>query len=289
MVARSISGAAQLLFVSQPAVSRMLSHTEDCLGFALFDRVKGRLYATPEAEKLFQQVQLVYAGLVRVNDAARDFSEHRGAMLRIVSHSTIGQMFLPEVIAAFHRTYPEVRLTFECVRQSVLLERLLQETTDLAITIFPVEHPSILSTPLCDASLICVMPAKHPLASQDKLSPAALKGHPLITYARSSPFGALIDSVFQELGELPPTTIEVSSPQNAVALALMGAGIALVDEFSAYQASLMGLVARRLAIAPLFHAVVAHRRFQPISQGGHAFIEVLRRLVGERKVLSRNS
>ena len=52
MITGSISGAAQLLFVSQPAVSRLLSQTETRIGFALFERIKGRLHATPEAKKL---------------------------------------------------------------------------------------------------------------------------------------------------------------------------------------------------------------------------------------------
>ena len=56
MTTGSISGASQLLFVSQPAVSRLLSHTEQRVGFALFERIKGRLYATPEAKKLFHEV-----------------------------------------------------------------------------------------------------------------------------------------------------------------------------------------------------------------------------------------
>ena len=66
MITGSIRGAAQLLFVSQPAVSRLLSHTESRVGFPLFQRIRGRLHATPEAKKLFHEVEEVYAvGSVR--------------------------------------------------------------------------------------------------------------------------------------------------------------------------------------------------------------------------------
>ena len=54
MITGSVSGAAQLLFVSQPAVSRLLSQTENRLGFALFERIKGRLHATAEAKEVFR-------------------------------------------------------------------------------------------------------------------------------------------------------------------------------------------------------------------------------------------
>ncbi|MBC7077924.1 MAG: LysR family transcriptional regulator, partial [Synergistales bacterium] len=57
MITGSISGASKLLFVSQPAVSRLLSHTELRMGLKLFERVKGRLYSTPEARSLFKEVE----------------------------------------------------------------------------------------------------------------------------------------------------------------------------------------------------------------------------------------
>src|SRR3990170_3218630 len=102
MAAGSISGAAQLLFVSQPAVSRLLSHTERSVGFALFERIRGRLYATPEAKQLFTEVESACLGVRRVNELARDLSENRRGVLRLVSHATIGRMLIPHAIGVFH-------------------------------------------------------------------------------------------------------------------------------------------------------------------------------------------
>jgi len=76
MTTGSISGAAKLLFISQPAVSRSLAHMEQRLGFALFERVKGRLYATPEAKKLHREVEAVYRGVQRVGELALELSEN---------------------------------------------------------------------------------------------------------------------------------------------------------------------------------------------------------------------
>ena len=77
MITGSIRGASELLFVSQPAVSRLLAHTELRVGFALFQRVKGRLYATPEAKKLFREVESVYACLLYTSPSPRDLSTSR--------------------------------------------------------------------------------------------------------------------------------------------------------------------------------------------------------------------
>ncbi|WP_268810299.1 LysR family transcriptional regulator, partial [Vibrio parahaemolyticus] len=60
MQARTVSGAARLLHVSQPNVTRVLAHTEQQLGFALFERVKGRLVPTQEAKALLPEAEKVY-------------------------------------------------------------------------------------------------------------------------------------------------------------------------------------------------------------------------------------
>ena len=72
MVTGSISGAARLLSVSQPAISRLLAYTEDRLGIALFERVKGRVQPTPEARQLFVGVDQVHQEVTRVNELAEE-------------------------------------------------------------------------------------------------------------------------------------------------------------------------------------------------------------------------
>src|SRR5262249_42480182 len=65
----SVSGAATLLNVSQPNVSRMLKYTETRLGMPLFDRLKGRLQPTPEALALFREVQSLHAHLESLQES----------------------------------------------------------------------------------------------------------------------------------------------------------------------------------------------------------------------------
>ncbi len=88
MVTRSMTGAAKALHVSQPAVSRLVSHTELRLGLKLFERIKGRLYPTPEAEQLFAEVTAVYNSVQRVNQVAEDLLDHRSGLLRVPAAPT---------------------------------------------------------------------------------------------------------------------------------------------------------------------------------------------------------
>ncbi|MCO4858187.1 LysR substrate-binding domain-containing protein [Herbaspirillum sp. WGmk3] len=280
MTTGSISGASQLLFVSQPAVSRLLSHTEQRVGFALFERIKGRLYATPEAKKLFHEVEYVYQAVQRVNELATDLSENRSGILNIVSSPSIGQMLIPQAIALFRNRHPEVKLTFHCLNYGYLKDRLLSRQADLGIIILPMEHPSLQVTPLCSNRLVCVLPYNHELTRRGTLSLADLRPFPLISYNRDSPFGGIVGRFYQTEEEPLRPIMEVGSPQNACSLVQMGAGVALVDEFSVRSwAGTSQMVVRPVARAPILRANLVHVRTEPLSQLTQAFIAELQQLV----------
>jgi DNA-binding transcriptional LysR family regulator len=280
MTTGSISGASQLLFVSQPAVSRLLSHTEQRVGFPLFERIKGRLYATPEAKKLFHEVESVYQAVQRVNDLAGDLSKNRSGILNIVSSPSVGQMLIPEALALFKAAHPDVKLTFQCLGYSYLKDRLLHRQADLGIIILPMEHPNLELTPLCRNRMVCILPYNHELTRRATLTLADLRAFPLISYEKSTPMGGMVARMYQDAAEPMAAAIEVGSPQNACSLVQMGAGVALVDEFSVRSwAASSNLVVRPVANAPILQANLVHLRFEPPSQLTQAFIGQLRQLV----------
>src|SRR5690606_16683963 len=91
MITGTIRGASELLFVSQPAVSRLLSHMEQRIGFPLFERIRGRLHATLEAKKLFHEVEVLYSGVQRVNELASELREHQEGILNLIASPSVGQ------------------------------------------------------------------------------------------------------------------------------------------------------------------------------------------------------
>ena len=283
MTTGSISGASQLLFVSQPAVSRLLSHTEQRVGFALFERIKGRLYATPEAKKLFYEVETVYQAVQRVNVLASDLAKNRQGILNIVSSPSVGQMLIPEALALFRIHYPDVKVTFHCLGHAHLKERLLSHQADLGIIILPMNHPNLEVTPLCRNRLVCILPYNHELTRRATLTLADLRPYPLISYERESPFGVIVGQMYQDADEPLMAAIEVGSPQNAGSLVQMGAGVALVDEFSVRSWSTNSqLVVRSIVNAPILQANLVHLQFEPLSQLTLAFIAQLKQLIAQQ-------
>lgn len=277
MITGSINGAAQLLLVSQPAVSRMLSHTEARIGFDLFERVKGRLYPSPEARRLFADVESVYRDIQRVNTTLLDLVQQRHGVMRIVSSPSLGHQLVPDAIAGFRRCHDDIRVSLECLRHVLLRDRLLDQQADLGISLFPIDHPNLRALPLCEIRVLTVCAAEHALAaapSQGLIE--ALAEVPFIGYPSDTPFYNVMRPALERTGLAYRPSIEVDSPHQACALVKNGAGYSMIDEIT-WQAS----AKERMAVLPVMQqefltVSLVHLRREPLAQIARTFVEQLR-------------
>ena len=95
MTAGSVTKAADMLFTSQPTVSRELARMEQSIGFALFERVHGRLRPTLSALTLFDEIKRAYIGLERVASTAASLREFQGGQLSIIALPAFSHSILP--------------------------------------------------------------------------------------------------------------------------------------------------------------------------------------------------
>jgi len=118
----SITAAARLLHISQPAVSRSLSNLEREIGFALFKRDKKRVAITPEGTSFYEEVRRSYLGLDRLEQAAQEIRELRRAHLRIASLPALSYGMVPSAIKIFLDRNPSMKITFEARMSSHVVE-----------------------------------------------------------------------------------------------------------------------------------------------------------------------
>ncbi|SPU54146.1 LysR family transcriptional regulator [Bordetella trematum] len=278
MLSGSISGASKLLFVSQPAVSRLIAYTEQRLGLVLFERIKGRLYPTPEAKRLFAEVSTLYQIVQRVNEVADNLAENRVGQLRLSCSPSLGQSLMPRAIAAFRREFPEVRLVLQTLIPSVMLQSLLTQQVELGVAYLSMDHPSFASQSLYENHFVAVLPEGHPLAGRAQVSAAELAEQPLIGYSADIPFAMLVRDIFAGLPAEPEARIEVQQAHVACAMVQAGAGVALVDEMSVRGPIWSGVVTVPVAETVSAPISVYHLELEPLSRLAREFIRVLREL-----------
>ena len=279
MITGSISGAARLLSVSQPAISRLLAYTEDRLALRLFERVRGRVQPTPEARRLFQEVDQVHQGVVRVNELADELRERGTGSVRIVASPSVGQALVPDAIARLRERFPDLRVEFEILTLLEVVAKVVAGRADLGVSILPVDEPTLATEVLTEGRLMAIMPRDHALARLRVVRPADLAPYPLVGFGPQTPYGDVVARALAlKSAPLRISTVVRFTPV-ACAMVRAGAGVAVVDEFVLRGRTWPELVSRPLAPKTRVHVHLLTPRFEPLSRTANAFVDILRGLV----------
>ncbi|WP_107676401.1 LysR family transcriptional regulator [Agrobacterium sp. LAD9] len=241
--ARSISGAAEVLNVSQPALSKGLRHCEDRLGYQLFKRTPNGLIPTAEAQALLPEAERLYKELQAFKGFARDLGGRTGGLLRLGATSSLAVSLVPPAVATLRQQRQASRMTVSLLPLVELGEALLSRRVDVGLSLTEMVVPGVTSCILGSVPCVVVLPQTHPLASETCLSPPMLEGETEVGFANWIDFGASIDAAFRQEGISRILAVEVTSTLSAVAMVKQGIGYAIVDALTLTNLP-AGLVAR---------------------------------------------
>jgi DNA-binding transcriptional LysR family regulator len=228
----SMVRAASVLFVTQPAVSYLISTMETAVGFPLFVRAAGKLSPTPEAYQLASEVDRLYEGLDGIEVAAKLIANHQKAVLRLLLTSALSSRSIVSVIGRYAAAHPGIRLDIDVAHRAAVVRRVAGAQADLGLVSLPVESNLAIATPLFASPLVCVVPRTGSTAALHRATPTDLSGHALVALKSSGTIRPLVDRWFQSGGVTPRIEIEARHAWVAIDMARAGVGIAIVSRLS---------------------------------------------------------
>ncbi|CPI70108.1 LysR family transcriptional regulator [Bordetella pertussis] len=268
----SLTEAAAALHISQPAASKLLAHAEAQLGFKLFERVKGRLVATREAEILAPEVARLNQDLGSVRSPPPSLRDRPHGHLRLGCAPALGLGLLPGVVRASRDAQPGITFDIHTHHSAELVQGLLAHELDLAITFDANNHPGLTRTSLGHTELVHL--SRLPGAGTTRLQ--ELGGETLIVLDARDASGSLLQMALDAQGLAPRVAIQVQTHYVACALAEAGCGDAVVDAITARAMLRPGMALRRLEPALRVPISVMTRSQDALSTLHHDFIERLR-------------
>lgn len=249
MRAGTVTAAARALNISQPALSQILLHTEDELGFALFDRVKGRLVATPEAHEILPDAERIFAGLDGLRRKTADLRFGRAGLVRIAASAPPAMTIVPRALAAFRAHHPDVRLRSHIAPLVSILQMLRDGDAGLGIAFDDRVGPDLLADVVAQLPLVCLLPVGHALADRDVIRLTDLADQTLISYRADTRPAEEIAHAARLAGVSLSVTLEIDVSLSAVGFVQQGLGVALVDGLLPWT-QFSGLTVRPIADAP---------------------------------------
>ena len=197
MLTGSVSDAGKRLFKTQSAVSMTIAALEEEIGFQLFERRKKRLYPTPEAKYLYSELEGIFTRIQEVSQTIKDIQNKQHGFLRIGSMPGPSYLFMPDLVADFLDLHPNVQVSMQTRTSEGIREWTASAQYDVAIAEISGPEPSI-EVELFDMECVCAVPANHPLAEHDTLTPALLDNAPMITLYPDHSTTHALNRVFDE-------------------------------------------------------------------------------------------
>lgn len=277
----SLTRAAALLFISQPAVSKQLRELERSLGMALFHRLSTGVRLTEAGELLLGYSRQLFALEHEAESALRELHNLERGRLRIGASTTIGTYILPPACARFGRQYPKVELALDIDNSRSIIDRLRAGRVDLALVEGPLAEDEFVRDEIGRDELVPIASPFHPLCCLKEIPFEKLAEQPILLREEGSGTRAVLEQAFESRGLAPQVKMTLGNTEAikravsaGVALAWVSK-LAIEDEEKAGTLKILG--GKSVAIERSLVRVRVPGRYE--SRAVREFLRMLKKLV----------
>ncbi|WP_346798533.1 LysR family transcriptional regulator [Halomonas sp. Bachu 37] len=245
----SFSRAAEMLHLTQPAVSKRIAVLEDQVGIRLFDRIGRRISLTEAGDVLLPQARRILFTVEDSRRAIANLAGHVGGRLTLATSHHIGLHRLPPLLKQYTQRHPEVELDLRFIDSEMAYQGVLDGTLEMAVVTLaphPVEQLHVVE--LWRDRLCFVCGADHPLASRGRLSLEALCRYNCLMPGAKTFTRSLIEQRFAEAGLALPVSISTNYLETLKMMCGVDLGWSLLPEKMIDS----GLVELAVDTAPLY-------------------------------------
>jgi DNA-binding transcriptional LysR family regulator len=228
---RSVSRAAEALFVTQPALTARIQGLERDLGAELFIRTSRGMKLT-EAGEAFLPYAVRSLGALTDGRMQVNALERGGAgRLAIGAAPAVSTYVLPPLLKLFAQSHPRVAVSVRTGHSEEMLDLVLREQVDVGL-VRALHHRDIVSTPLYEDRLVLVVDPGHSFADRGRIRLREIAGEQLILFDRTSSYHELTNAFFRTAGIAPTGVMELDNIDAAKKMVEQGFGVALLPHTS---------------------------------------------------------
>ena len=224
----TVSRAAELLNMSQPAMSRLIAYLELDTGLKLFDRIKGRLAPTEDAVRLHEEVGRIFAGVREVESAVEAIRREKQGRLSIGVIPALAGAFVNRAAALFRVDHPDVFLSVQTLTSQWIIERTIARKLDVGLIDAGTSNPYVHTEPLVPHPLMLVAAPDHPFAQKRTIDAADLHDECFVAFNSDTFIGHHVERVL-DLADVHPKIVMVANTAPTICEFVAGGfGVALL-------------------------------------------------------------
>lgn len=274
---QSFTKAAEINYLTQPAVSLSIQKLEDELGCKLLERTTRKVLVTEEGRIMHDYARDI---LGKVQEARAVLLERQDKMLGTLSLATVhsvGLHELPVYLKEYIRRYPEVSIHIDYRLADAVANAVIEGDVDLGIIAYPEERNNLTLIRFFEDELVLICNRDHPLSAREALPLSALDRQAFIAFEAELPTRRHIDQVLREHGIRVDVRMQCDNIEILKKMVEVGLGVSLVPAFTVRDELQRGTLA---SIEITDHKIrrplgIIHRKGKSLSRPQRAFVELL--------------
>ncbi|AOH53415.1 LysR family transcriptional regulator [Peribacillus muralis] len=222
--------AANHLFITQPAISKMIKNLETELGVELFDRSRKQLILTDAGRVVLEQAKLIDKAFRNLETEVDNLLGLKKGHIRIGLPPIIDASFFPRILSRFHEQYPNI--TFQLVEDGSkkIEESVQKDLIDIGVIVLPTNTALFHHFSFLEEDINLIVYPSHPFADREEIDLAELKNESFILFNKDYVLRDLIISSCSEAGFSPHIVTESSRWDFIEEMVYCKLGVALLPE-----------------------------------------------------------
>jgi DNA-binding transcriptional LysR family regulator len=273
----SFTRAAEMVHLTQPGISKHIKSMEEYFGVPLFDRAGRKATLTQAGEVLLESTQEVLALVASAEQRIQDLRGLRGGTLRLGGSFPVGLHVLPQVLAAYRKRYPQVKVELAIANSAGIEARILDDKLDLGLVSHDVQHPKLVTHEFMRDELVVIVPPDHRWSSKRRVKAQELVSESMILSGKGAGARAVVEERLQAKGIVLENVLDFANAEGVKHAVEAGLGISIQPRVTVQQEIDAGLL-RGLRLAdmecsiPYMYIV---RKGRHVSNAQQAFVELL--------------
>jgi DNA-binding transcriptional LysR family regulator len=228
----SFTKAAELLFMTQPAVTFQVKQLEEHFNTRLFERSHGKISLTPTGELALSYAERILELTSEMETRVGEMTGQISGPLLIGASTTIAEYMLPRMLGEFKGRYPQVQARLTVANSETIENKVADHTLDIGLIESPSHHPQLTTEMCCDDELVVICAPTHEFARLRAVTAELLKEQPYVSRESGSGTREVIDNYFRKVGVTPEDlniVMEMGSREAIKGAVEAGLGIAIVS------------------------------------------------------------
>ncbi|MCL2791822.1 MAG: LysR family transcriptional regulator [Spirochaetaceae bacterium] len=226
---KSLTKAADLLCITQPAVTKQIKQLQRYYDLKFLDIIGKKIILTDAGERLYSIADKIFDMESQAEESIRDFQHFNKGKISILSCESFGAYYLPYIIKYYNKQNKGINISMTIRHNENIIENIAELNNDLGFVSKPVQTPKISGQEILEDNIVCIVPNNYPLTRKDRLEIADIKGRDIIVHEKGSVTRKITESFIERNNLDANIHYEISNNEAIKRLVEQGLGIAFIS------------------------------------------------------------